>query len=67
MGLKYYCDHCGKDMGKDYDSLLYRKDVYFANGEFVGLGSVLCEDCHVLRIKLHANLDREFLKHEKEA
>ena len=59
--VKYYCDHCGKDISEKHRNDLGVDDCYYKDGDAVGYGCILCDDCWDKRLDEHIRLDIKFL------
>lgn len=64
--IKYFCDHCGKELGPNNTVELWNEDtLFFYDGDFIGKDNILCNDCYDERIRLHIDLDRSFFNAEE--
>ena len=62
--VKLFCDHCLTEIAVDEPRrFVSSRDVY---GNYHGPGKDLCEKCWRERELLHAQLDRQFFRLDKE-
>ena len=59
--VKYYCDHCGKDVTGSCWNDMGTDDCFYWDGDLVGYGCILCDECWDKRRDEHARLDAKFL------
>ena len=62
--VKYFCDHCGKEIHGNEINELDEEDCFydhFDTKKLVGFGAILCPDCLDKRIQEHIQLDLNFL------
>ena len=59
---KVYCDHCGCDITNKRINDLTWEDCFSLDGNLIGDGAELCDECYNERERLHAKLDFRFLK-----
>ena len=65
--IKYFCDHCGKELTSREICELDSSNTFFdprAN-KSIWYGAHLCPECSRKRIELHCDLDNEFLGRKK--
>lgn len=61
MAIKYFCDHCGKEIACSDVIELDEEDVFWDGENFIGLGAHVCDDCYDLRIQKLIEFDKKFL------
>lgn len=65
--IKYFCDHCGKELTSREIYELDSSNTFFdpRTNKSIWYGAHLCPECYQKRLYAHCDLDNEFLGRSK--
>ena len=68
--IKYFCDHCGKEIDCENETCFEMDERDFPDNEYSNVrrffGKELCEVCYSKRLQRHSDVDEAFFHMVKE-